>query len=71
MVSRQFSCRILTLWVFATSFCFMTDVSEAWNILVKNVSSTLDRNEVERSVVDPVVLTPAGFNRDKFDTASN
>ena len=52
----------------------MTDVSEAWNILVKNnknVSSTLDRNEVERFVVDPVVLIPSGFNRDKFDTASN
>lgn len=52
----------------------MADVSVAWNILVKNsenVSSTLDRNEVERSVVGPVVLTPSGFNRDKFDTASN
>ena len=39
----------------------MTDVSEAWNILVKNVSSTLDRNEVERFVVDPVVLIPSGL----------
>lgn len=49
------------------------DVNAAWNILVKNnknVSSTLDRNEVERFVVDPVVLIPAGFNRDKNDTAS-
>lgn len=49
----------------------MADVSVAWNILAKNVSSTLDRNEVERFVVGPVVLIPAGFNRDKFDTASN
>lgn len=42
------------------------DVNAAWNILVKNndnVSSNLDRNEVERFVVDPVVLIPSGFNR--------
>lgn len=50
------------------------DVNAAWNILVKNndnVSSNLDRNEVERFVVDPVVLIPDGFNRGKNDTASS
>ena len=49
------------------------DVNAAWNILVKNnknVSSTLDRNEVERFVVDPVVLIPAGFNRGRNDATS-
>lgn len=50
------------------------DVNAAWNILVKNndnVSSNLDRNEVERFVVDPVVLIPDGFNRGRNGTASS
>lgn len=50
------------------------DVNAAWNILVKNnekVSSNLDRNEVERFIVDPVVLIPSGFNLDKNGTASS
>lgn len=57
----------------AQGILWNADVNAAWNILVKNndnVSSNLDRNEVERFVVDPVVLIPDGFNRGKNDAAS-
>ena len=50
--------------------CWNADVNAAWNILVKNnenVSLNLDRNRVERFVVDPVVLIPCGFNVDRND----
>ena len=50
------------------------DVNAAWNILAKNnenVSSNLDRDEVERFVVDPVVLIPDGFNRGRNSIASD
>lgn len=43
-----------------------------WTESLKNeewveVSLNLNRNRVERFVVDPVVLIPAGFNRDRND----